>query len=137
LSFIQRLLTKYKDSIIAIIDSISYSRNKFNISFDFDPIPVHFLHIINPKTWLARNFIIVIVISTPKHQIFLIEIDKSASFLGRFGIGDDLFNPNIGFGAHRSIQKPQLVKIIEKMIGHFVLIGYHPLSSEKIEKISL
>lgn len=98
---------------------------------------MHFLHIINPKPRLARNFIIIIVISAPKHQILLIEVHKGASFLGRFGIGDDLFDPNIGFSAHRPIQKPQLVKVIEKMIGHFVLISYHPLSPEKIEKISL
>lgn len=122
---------------IAIIDSMSHTRNILDSSFDFDPVPMHVLNTINPKSRLIGVLSIVIIIASPEHQILLVDVDEVCYLFRRFYVSDDLLDPDIRFCAHWTIQEPQLVKIIKEQIGHAFLLCDHPLSSEQVQVISL
>jgi hypothetical protein len=116
--------------IVAIIDGIAETRNALDIAFNFDPIPMHFLDIIDPKARLARHFIIVVVVSTPQHEILIIQVQEGADLLCWLCICDDFLYPNVRLCAHRSIQEPQLIEIVEEVVDDLIFVSYHPFTSE-------
>ena len=116
----------------AIVDSMSQAWNVLHSPFDFDPVPVHVLNAIHPKSRFVGVLSIVIVIASPEHQVLLIDVDEVCYLFGRLHVSDDLLDPNIGFGAHWAVQEPQLVKIVKQQICHAILLRDHPLSSEQV-----
>lgn len=100
--------------ITAKVDSMSHAWNILSISFDFDPVPVHILNAIHPKSRLIGVLTIVIVIASPEHQILLVDVDEVCYLFCGFYVSDDLLDPDIRFCAHWTIQEPKLVEIVEE-----------------------
>lgn len=111
--------------------------NILSSAFDFDPVPVHILNAVHPKSRLIGALSIVIIIASPEHQILFVDVYEVRYLFRRFYVSDDLLDPHIRFCAHWTIQKPQLIEIIEQQIGRAFLMCDHPLSSEQVQIISL
>lgn len=99
--------------IITNIDRISNSRSPLYIPLYPDPVPIHILKTIYPKPKLACQLAIVVIFTSPQHQVLLIQVDEASHLLRWPCICNNFLNPNVRLGIHGTIDEFELVEIIE------------------------